>query len=176
MKHAKAMVIVAALALMATGGAWAAATGGKNAKADEQFLREAALGDMAEVQMGKLGEQKAVSPEVKEFGRRMQADHGAHLEQVRSLAAKEDVTLPKELDQKDRQNAEKLGKLNAHEFDRQYMSHMVKDHQEDIQKYEHAQKQPVSADVKALIDQTLPILKEHHAMAENIAKEAQARK
>jgi putative membrane protein len=170
------MVILVALALVAAAGAWAADSGGKNAKANEEFLREAAMGDMAEVHMGRLGQQKAVSPEVKEFGRRMQEDHGAHLEKVRALAAKENVTLPKELDQKHRQDAATLGKLHADEFDRHYMSHMVKDHQEDIRKYEKAQKQPVSAEVKALIDQTLPILKEHHAMAENIAKEAQARK
>jgi putative membrane protein len=172
------MVILAALALVALVAAAGAqaADSGKTAKANEEFLREAAMGDMVEVRMGRLGQQKAVSPEVKEFGRRMEADHGAHLEQVRSLAAKENVTLPQELDQKHRQDAEKLSKLSGHEFDRQYMNHMVKDHEEDIRKYERAQKQPVSAGVNALIDQTLPILKEHHAMAENIAKEAQARK
>jgi len=171
--HAKALA-VAAFALMLAVPAWAAA--GKDVKATEQFIREAAMGDMVEVQMGQIGQQKASSPEVKEFAHRMQQDHSAHLEKVRTLAAAHNVTLPNELDAKHRKDIEKFSRMEGRDFDRQYMNHMVKDHQEDIQKYEKAQQQPVSSDAKALISETLPVLKEHHAMAQNIAKEAQARK
>ena len=172
--HTRALSAVAALALILTVPAWAADS--KNAKATEQFIREAAMGDMVEVQMGQLGERMATSPEVKEFARRMQQDHSAHLEKVRGLAAAHNVALPAELDRKHHNDVEKFSKMKGAEFDRQYMNHMVKDHQEDIQKYEKAQQQPVSPDAKALISETLPVLKEHHAMAQNIAKEAQARK
>src|SRR5258707_15546610 len=44
---------------------------------DKMFLRKAAQGGLAEVQLGHLAVQKAGSQEVKDFGQKMVADHTA---------------------------------------------------------------------------------------------------
>jgi putative membrane protein len=43
---------------------------------DKTFICEAGAGNLAEAELGKLAEQKAAAPAVKEFGRWMATDHG----------------------------------------------------------------------------------------------------
>ena len=47
----------------------------QRSRADQTFVKKAASGNMAEVQMGKLAAQKSRNPAVQEFGRWMQTDH-----------------------------------------------------------------------------------------------------
>src|SRR5262245_23406274 len=42
---------------------------------EKEFMTNAARGGMLEVQLGNLAAQKATSPDVKQFGERMAADH-----------------------------------------------------------------------------------------------------
>ena len=42
---------------------------------DKKFVMDAAVGGMAEVELGKLAAEKATNPEVKQFGQRMVDDH-----------------------------------------------------------------------------------------------------
>src|SRR5690348_16625868 len=49
----------------------------KLSKKDKSFAEEAAMGGMAEVELGKLAQQNAQSDDVKQFGARMVQDHGA---------------------------------------------------------------------------------------------------
>src|SRR4051794_31685345 len=47
----------------------------KLSKKDRSFAEEAAMGGMAEVELGKLAQQNAQSDDVKQFGSRMVQDH-----------------------------------------------------------------------------------------------------
>jgi len=54
---------VLSMALLLGNAAWAAEA--KGAKMDAQFIRDAAQGDMLEMRLGEIAQQKAASPEVK---------------------------------------------------------------------------------------------------------------
>jgi putative membrane protein len=54
--------------------------------ADRTFVKEAIQGDLAEIQIGKLAQQRGLSESVKQFGERLEADHGANLKKAKSLA------------------------------------------------------------------------------------------
>ena len=55
----------------------------------------------------------------------------------------------------------KLSEKSGKEFDRDYMSMMVKDHQDDVDKFEKMSKDGNDADLKAFATKTLPILRAH---------------
>src|SRR5258706_9016622 len=62
---------------------------------DETFLKKAADGNMAEVQLGQLAQKNAWSDSVKQFGQRMVTDHSSKmLDDIKNLAASKGVTLP----------------------------------------------------------------------------------
>lgn len=67
--------------------------------ADRVFVHAAAIGGMAEVELGELAEQKAQSQAVKEFGRRMVEDHGKANERLISIAKEAGIPVPHELDE-----------------------------------------------------------------------------
>jgi putative membrane protein len=69
---------------------------GKASKADEMFIKDAMQGDLAEVSMGKLAQEKAQSQGVKDFGKMLEQDHGEHAQKVQSKAQELGVTAPQE--------------------------------------------------------------------------------
>src|SRR5205085_8885052 len=98
---------------------------------DRDFMTKAAIGGMEEVELGHLATQKAASNDVKQFGQRMVDDHSKAGNELKSLAAQKNVTLPTALDQAHQGDVDRLTKLSGAAFDREYMGMMVKDHLED---------------------------------------------
>src|SRR5579872_2657875 len=71
-----------------------AQTSSSLSSADQKFIKEAAQGGMAEVELGQLAIQNASSEQVKKFGQRMVTDHSKANDQLKELAASKGVTLP----------------------------------------------------------------------------------
>jgi putative membrane protein len=133
--------------------------------ADQTFVKKAAEGGMAEVQLGKLAVDKASSPEVKQFGQKMVDDHGKANEQLKSLAQSKNITLPSDLSAKDKALHDRLSKLSGPAFDRAYMRAMVTDHTKDVNEFRAQAKSGADPDVKSWASNTLPTLESHLQMA-----------
>ena len=104
-----------------------------------------------------------------QFGQRMVDDHSKAGNELKSLAAQKNVTLPTALDQQHQADVDKLSKLSGAAFDREYMSMMVKDHQEDVAEFERQAANGADPDVKSWASRTLPTLREHLKMAQETA-------
>jgi putative membrane protein len=146
---------------------------------DKHFVRKAAEGGMAEVELGKLATQKASSDDVKKFGQRMVDDHTKANDQLKQLAQQKGIDLPTEPDSKDKATMKRLEKLSGEQFDKAYMSDMVKDHTKDVSEFQKASNAAKDPDVKNFASQTLPTLQDHLKQAKGIApkenKEANAK-
>jgi putative membrane protein len=151
------------LALPTTGRA------GSNEQASAQFVKEAAAGGMAEVKMGNLAQQRAASPAVKTFGRRMVDDHSKANDELKGLAAKKNITLPADIDAKEKATYDRLSKLEGAEFDRAYIDEMLNDHRTDVSEFRKEAKNGTDPDVKSFANKTLPTLEEHLSTAESLA-------
>jgi putative membrane protein len=150
-----------------------AATG--YASADSTFMKKAAQGGLAEVQLGQLAVRKASSPKVKQFGQRMVDDHTQANDQLKQVAAQENVDLPQKPDMKDRATMARLEKLSGTRFDQAYMSDMVKDHQKDVADFQNESQNGKDPAVKSFAAKTLPTLQDHLQQAQQIAPTQQAK-
>src|SRR4051812_28182100 len=85
-----------------------AAAGTKASAADTKFVQEAAIGGMAEVEMGRVATQKAQNDKVKQFGQRMIDDHTKANDELKSIASSNNIQIPSELDAKHKAMMTKL--------------------------------------------------------------------
>ena len=104
---------------------------------DRVFVHAAAIGGMAEVEFGKLAEQKGQSDAVKEFARRMVEDHGKANERLIGLAKEDGIAVPDKLDQEHKAMRDRLNAASGAEFDLAYVAGQVVDHQKTAQLLEY---------------------------------------
>jgi putative membrane protein len=140
--------------------------------ADHQFVMEAARGGLAEVELGKLASEKAQSEQVKQFGQRMEKDHGKANDELKSLAQQKNITLPTALDSKHKGTIDRLSKLSGAQFDRAYMQEMLQDHRKDVTDFRKESQSGKDPDVKAWAAKTLPTLEEHLRIAQSTSSAA----
>ena len=141
---------------------------------EERFMKEAASGGLMEVELGKVAAEKGSHQRVKDFGKRMQADHSKANEQLKKIAAKKGVDLPTEPSGEHKSTMDKLTKLSGAEFDREYMDAMVEDHKEDIEKFQTQADKGKDPDVKKFASDSLPVLKKHLELAQSTQKQVKA--
>jgi len=128
---------------------------------DSDFMKEAAVGGMAEVEMGKLAATKAASPDVKKFAQMMVDDHTKANNDLKALATKKGMTLPTDLDSSHKSTMDDLREQAGADFDKAYVEEMVDDHEEDVSKFEDEAKNATDPDVRAFAQKTLPVLQKH---------------
>lgn len=171
-----------ALACLSLPGAAAQATGHEAGTASQAktsspttskrtFIRKAAEGGLAEVQLGELAQQKAESPQVKEFGQRMVTDHSKANDQLKQVAEKEGITVPEKLSAKDEATKARLEKLSGAQFDRAYMATMVRDHTQDVSEFRTQANAEKDSAVKNFAAETLPTLQDHLKEAKSIDRQ-----
>jgi putative membrane protein len=139
------------------------------AQGDSKFVKEASEGGLAEVQLGQLAQQKGQNQAVKDFGQRMVSDHTKANEELKAVAAGENMPVSTSLGVSNSALKLKLEALSGAAFDKAYMSAMVKDHQEDIAAFEKEASGGQDTKVKSFAAKTLPTLREHLSMAEKAA-------
>ena len=134
---------------------------------EADFLVNAAIISLKEIQLGQLAQSNGSIEEVKGLGKMMEKEHTEMLKNLGTLAAKKQITLPKSLTGTELEEYEKLQKLAGVDFDKEYCAMMVKGHQDAIGKFDKASIETYDADIKSWTESNLPALRNHldHAMA-----------
>jgi len=149
-----------------------AATGGTSSTAspeDKEWVAQAGMAGLAEVQMGNLAVQNAQNADVKAFAQRMVTDHTKSNEELVQLTTAKGLTLPAELSGEHKAALEHLTGLSGAEFDKAYMQHMVADHEKAVSLFTTGSTSAQDADIKAFATKTLPVLQEHAKLAGEVA-------
>jgi putative membrane protein len=114
-------------------------------RASQTFLKKAIEGNFAEVKMGQLAQQQGQNDNVKKFGQMLSDDHSAANQKAMDAAKSMGVTPPDGPNAKQKTDYDKMSKMTGAQFDREFATHMVADHERDIAEYKKEAKQPDAA-------------------------------
>jgi putative membrane protein len=123
-----------------TGGA------GANVKDDDDFVRDVAMKNMAEIELSRMALDKATNPQIKAFAQQIVADHEAAGDKLKSIVSGQPIDWPAAIDDKHRKTADELGRTQGADFDRDYVEAMIEGHQDLAAKLE------ARLDVQSLAD------------------------
>jgi putative membrane protein len=146
-----------------------------HAAGDTSFAIKAAQANFAEVELGKLAQQKAMSEDVKKFAQMMIDDHTKALDDLKSAAGTKNVTWPTTLDAEHKKLSDKLSKLNGNAFDREYMQAMVDGHKKVAADLRKESQSGSDSDLKTWASKTLPTVEAHLKQAETVNKSVHSR-
>jgi putative membrane protein len=136
---------------------------------DKEFFIKAAEGSMAEVRLGQMAADKATNDSVKNFANWMVRDHGKAVDELQKLAMTKGLALPAALTGEDKKTMDELSNKVGTDFDKSYMTDMIKDHEMDVKEFEKAANATTDPDLKAWATRTLPVLHNHLKMAKQTA-------
>jgi putative membrane protein len=145
----------------------------KTADRDSQkFIKAAIEGDIAEIDVGKLAQEKGQSEAVKQYGAMLVKDHGEHKAKAEEVASQLGVTPPTGSSFGEKATYAKLKLLSGESFDRSFAKSMVADHQDDIKEFrKEASKNDAAGQ---LAKETLPTLRKHLQAAQRLTTEKQS--
>lgn len=143
------------------------------ARRDRKFIEDAANSGMFEVQVAQLAAAKATDPQVKSFASMLVDHHTAANNELVKIANARKVELPAAPKRALRRDIEKLGKKEGAEFDREFVREVgIEAHEKDIRMFEKAREDVKDAELKAFVEKTLPVLREHLAHAQKLPQAA----
>jgi len=141
-----------------------------SAMQDKAFLRKASEGNMAEVQLGQLAQQKASSQDVRQFGEKMVQEHTQLNDQLKPIAAQQGVEPPKGLSKKDEAQVKKLENLSGQQFDHAYIEAMLKDHKKDLKEFKETANRTQNPQLKDAAQRGAQVIESHLQDIQQIAK------
>jgi len=138
------------------------------ADTDRAFIKMAASSGQAEIQLGKLAAERADRGEVRDFAKRLDKDHTQADFELLNILNAQRINVSRDMEPYQATAAE-LAKLRGAEFDRAYLHHMVKEHDEAVAQFAAEAKKGRNPELKAYAAKVLPILHEHLQLARDLA-------
>lgn len=136
-------------------------------RADQTFLEEATMGNMAEVNLGTLAVAKGTTPTIREFGRWMISTHSFANRELTTITARmHGENTPVKPNPKIEELMGKLQNMTGKEFDKAYLEALKQDHEEAVQKIAAEAKDGKDYLVKSFAANFEPAVKEHLAQVD----------
>jgi putative membrane protein len=137
---------------------------------DKDFVTSATRGGKAEVELAQDAVGHATNAEVKAFAQKLVDDHTKANQELEQFATGHGVTVAAAVESKMKEAKERIMKLTGKSFDQAFVKQMVDDHTGTIKAFEEESKNGTDADLKSWVDKTLPTLRDHLKMAQDLWK------
>ena len=140
-------------------------------------------GNLTEIALGKLAEDKASAPEVRAYAEQLVQDHTSVDGTIVAMAQKKgtplrDRTVSSRQGRKGAQSASpfehKLTSASGFKFDQLFLEQAGSDHQRLIQRLQQDREDANDDELEALIDKIVPILEQHRELAQILMKKERA--
>ncbi|MDB5305161.1 MAG: outer membrane protein [Phycisphaerales bacterium] len=136
---------------------------------DQHFIMEAAQGNMFEIAAGKVAEQKATNPQLKQFAQMLIQDHTAANDQLKPIAQQAGVQWPAQLNEAHQAMVSHLEKRSGSDFDRHFLYGQVATHVKDRLIYRDAIAMTQNPQLKQWAQQTDQTVLKHLQHGEALA-------
>src|SRR6202050_402698 len=136
----------------------------------EDFIKEAAMSDMLEIEAAKIAQTKGDAQE-KTFASEMITDHSKTSTELKAMVSGEmKAALPTGLDDSSEKKLSKLRDSKPEDFAAEYDPMQVSAHKDAVSLFERYAKGGEDSKLKDWAGKTLPTLQHHLAMAEDMNK------
>jgi putative membrane protein len=136
----------------------------------EDFIKEAAMSDMLEIEAAKVAQQKGDADD-KKFADMMITDHTKTSSELKSLTPADlKAAIPASLDASYQKKVDKLRDTKPEDFASEYDSMQVSAHKDAVSLFERYAKGGDNAALKDWAGKTLPALQHHLEMAQKLDK------
>jgi putative membrane protein len=174
----RSLALVAFAAVLLSTGAQAQSAGEKTgvnsvlglAPKTADFIKEAAMSDMMEIESSKIAQQKGNADE-KKFAEQMIADHTKTSSELKGMVSGDmKAAIPTALDDASQKKLDKLRDVKPEDFASQYDPMQVSAHKDAVSLFERYAKGGDDAKLKDWAGKTLPALQHHLEMAQTMDK------
>ena len=137
-----------------------------------EYIQQAAMGDMFEIESSKLAAGKSANKDIKSFAERMVKDHSASTKKINeaSVKGKAGVTPPAELDGEHKAKLAVLRNASGAEFDKQYVSAQIEAHEKALRLHQGYAKNGDNKELKDAADDIAEHVEDHLEKIKDIQK------
>ncbi len=130
------------------------------ADSPQAFLNKALQADNNEIAIGRLAQDRAENPGVKDYGRMLVNDHGQARDQVLRVGRRFGIRPSNDMSWDARRERDKLQGMRGREFDREFIHAMVDDHRKALNDFRDESHERHGA-VSDLARAQMPTLQKH---------------
>lgn len=135
-----------------------------------QYLVDAYSNGLMEIELAKSVKDKSANEEIKKMADMMISEHTQVNAQLKGFADQRNIALPQGLSEDQMEETNKVMKKEGNELDKFYVNNLVAEHKDAVKLYEKAADKEEDVELKNFFASTLPDLKSHLQMAEELDK------
>ena len=128
---------------------------------DDQFIKDQVTGNYNELALAKLALKKSSDKEVKGIAQQLVSDHSKVLDNLKNIGSSKKLELVSAASADGTSMVSALDKKQGADFDKAWIEALIDKHKAGVAKYEAASKSVADADLRNLVNQTLPKLRMH---------------
>jgi len=136
---------------------------------DNDFLIKMATSNNAVISISKIGETQG-SADVKAFASQLVKDHQASYDKIAELLKSRKIGVVAGTEAETKAEIKRLGELKGSDFDKEYLTWVIKEHKTNLPIFENQSKQGKDADITAYAKDNLDTSRKHLQKAEELAK------
>ena len=142
-----------------------------NARGDQAYVQELWRGHEMQVQLAQLAQDKARDSKVKDFANNMRKDFQDYLDRWTNLAHKNNITLPNHIGNLHQDKVDRLKNASGKNVDRVYLDIVKETVGSMVPYYQKEGRDAQSSDVRNLVNQELPVIRQHLDRAETLDRQ-----
>lgn len=131
-------------------------------QSDAEFVYSTVAHNYAEIRLADAAIDKSRTPVVKEAATKIKADHTFALNELKTLAQAKAISVPVQETDELQKKVENITETTNEEFDKKWCDQLLDMHEDSIDRFEKRLDDTEDPELKAFIEKTLPVLKNHY--------------